>query len=79
MFGSKGLLIAVVLVSVVAYKINNVYVIENFENPYRYKIFHAIVNAISTIVSIMIPIFVCKRNSIIYMCIYSQTFSTDLK
>ena len=59
MFFPKGVLIVVLLATFIAYKVNNVYVIENFEDPYSFKFAYVIAGVISTIVSIMIFIFVC--------------------
>ena len=53
----KILLIVTVLVAIVAYKVNNIYVIEGFENPARYKIGNLILSSIAITV-IEINIFV---------------------
>lgn len=39
-----------ILIGYLAYKINNIYVIENFENPLRYKIFYSTLYSIAAIV-----------------------------
>ena len=47
----KILLIVTVLVAIVAYKVNNIYVIEGFENPARYKIGNLILSSVAITVS----------------------------
>ena len=50
MFVRKGVLFIAILVALVAYKINSIYVIEGFENPLRYKLGNLILTAIARIV-----------------------------
>ena len=50
MFGKKALLVLSVLVTVIAYKANSVYVIDGFENPLRYKMFNLIISSLAKIV-----------------------------
>jgi hypothetical protein len=47
----KILLIVTVLVAIVAYKVNNIYVIEGFENPARYKIGNLILSSVAITVN----------------------------
>jgi hypothetical protein len=47
----KILLIVTVLVAIAAYKVNNIYVIEGFENPVRYKIGNLILSSIAITVN----------------------------
>jgi len=58
MFGKNALLFFAILTALVAYKFGNIYVIEGFENPTRYKFGNLILTAIAKIVSNFV--FECK-------------------
>ena len=46
----KTILFSSILIAYLAYKFNNIYVIENFEDPLRYKAFYSSVYIFSAVV-----------------------------
>ena len=50
MLNSKTLLFSTILIAYLGFKFNNIYVIDNFEDPYRYKAFYSSVYIFSAIV-----------------------------